>query len=664
MTALAYSSDVVSAAVQEFAVLRTPAQEPVLIFIVLFLVILLAPIAAERLGVPGIIGLIVAGIVIGPHALGLLERIGTIQVLGEAGLLYLMFLIGLDLDRESLSSNRRDSTVVTITTFALPMIIVTIAGMSLGLSTVGALIVATAFTSHTPVTYPLVQRFGLARNRSVVATIGATLLATVGALLLFAVVVAVAVGDLGPVFWLRFTVGLGGFLLLVMRGLPRITRWFFSGLGQDRMVRFLFTLVVFFGTAALADVLGLQAIVGAFLAGLGLARFVPDGSVLRDRIDFLGNALLVPVFLVSTGMLVDPVALLTNLDRLGLGIGLTAAAYGAKALAALIAAKVLGYDRAELGLMISLTGAQAAGALAVALVAVEMDLLQDRALDAVILVILITCIISSVLASRYAPRTKRPDRKPPALGETVVVPVANPATAGPLMSIAGLLAAQDSGKVLAVSVLGFEADRDALDEHRSAIEDAEQEALARGAEASSVVRIDSSASEGVLHTIVENDGSSVLLGWKGYANAREHFFGGIIDSVLAHVDVPAMVCRTSDEPIRRVVLPLSSPDLTPAGMYDLRFTCSVVSRIARELEVPVLVIAEVTDDRFGQMLEGVADLEYLHEDGTRGSVLREQCREGDLVVVGNTSSRPGIRQVAERIAQAVPDRTVLITVPR
>ncbi|MBW3577967.1 MAG: cation:proton antiporter [Actinobacteria bacterium] len=646
-------------------VLQLPLTHPAFVFIVVFGVMLVAPIAAERLGVPGLIGLIVAGTFVGPHTTGLLEREGVIEVLGDAGLLYLMFLVGLDLDRESFAEHRRPSLVFAAATFVIPMLLVTGAGVGLGLSLVGALIVASAFTSHTPITYPLVQRLGLARNPAVIATIGATLISTVGALLVFAIVAAIGDDVAPPVFWIQLVAILVVFLFLVLRGLPRLTKWFFAGLGQDRIARFVFVLVVLFGSAALAEITGIQAIVGAFLAGFGVAKFVPAGSWLRDRVEFLGQSFLVPVFLVSTGMIIDPIAVVTAPERIALGLGLTVAAFGAKTAAAGVTARVLGYSRPELGMMISLTGAQAAGALAVTLVAVEVGLLQERALDAVILVILLTCIGSVLIGERSAPRMQRPARKIPPLGRTVVVPIANPHSVGPLAELAGLIAVGDGGEVLAVNVLGFEASREQLDEHRTATEAAEKLARSRGADARSLVRIDSSPSEGVLHTVVENDASCVLLGWKGYANARENFFGGIIDTVLRQVRVTALVCRPgTDEAVERIVLAVTRADLTPAGRLDLDLSIEVATRLADEGGVPLLVIMPVNDKGVRERLGEQRETNRVLDPRRPTESLPQRTLEGDIVVLGTPPTRPGIGHNSERIARSVPDRTVIVAVRR
>lgn len=645
--------------------LSLPLTDPAYVFVVLFAVILLAPLVAERARAPGIIGLILAGVLIGPNALGLLERAGPIEVLGGVGLLYLMFLAGVDLDLEGFKEHRRDSLVFGTSTFVIPMLLNTAAGLALGLELLAALLIASALTSHTLLAFPIIQRFGLVKNRAVTATIGATLLATVAALLVLAVVAAAHTGEIGPVFWLRFTGSLTLFLVAILWGLPRLTRWFFAGLGQDRTVRFTFVLLVLFGASSLADVAGIEAIVGAFLAGLALNRFIPEGSILMERLQFLGSSLLIPLFLVATGMLIDPRLVVSDMSTLLLGVGLTAAALAAKFLAAWPAVRLLGFDRAELGMMTGLTGAQAAGALAAAIVAVDIGLIGDEVVNAIVLVILATSLISTQLTARAAPRMKRPERRPAALGKAVVVPVANPHTAGPLVRLAALVAGPDSGSVIPINILGFDASREQVEEHKKVTADAEKIALAHGAEARSQVRIDASPTAGVLHTVVEGGGTSVLLGWKGYANARENFFGGVIDAILARSPVPVLVCRPGvDEAVKRIVLALSAGDLGPSGTIALELAADVAARMAKQADVPLQVVTEQDDDRLPGLFTKVRKVDITRDGRKSPIALRSYTKEGDVVVIGTPPTRAGLGQNASRLARALPDRTLVATVPR
>jgi Kef-type K+ transport system membrane component KefB len=641
-----------------------PFTDPAFVFLALAAIILFAPIAAERLGAPGIIGLILAGMVVGPNVAGVLERDGAIALLGGVGLLYLMFLGGLDLDLDGFAERRTDSVIFGAASFVLPMLGLTLVGLALDLPLLAAILVASAFTSHTPVSYPIVQRYGLTRNAAVTATLGATLIAVVAALLVLAVVAALHQGDAGPGFWVRFVASLAAFLAFTQWVLPRIVRWFFSGLGQDRAVRYTFVLVVAFGVATLAGLAGIEPIVGAFLAGLALNRFIPEGSVLMERVQFLGSSLLVPLFLIATGMLVDP-AVLTDPQVLLGALALTAGTVVTKGLAALLTAKLRGFDVPELGVMFSLTVAQAAGALAAVTVAAEIGLIGQGTVNAAILVLIGTTLIAAAAAARAAPRVQQPERRAARIGDTVIVPVANPGSAAALVKLAALVAGPDGGEVIPVNILGFGADPSQVEEHRKITAEAEKVALANGAEARALVRIDASPTAGVLHTVVEGGGTSLLIGWKGFANARENFFGGVIDAILSASPVPVLVCRPGeDTSVGRVVLSVTPGDLAPAGLPGFELATKVAARISRQAEVPLLIVTEVEDPAIDALVADNRRAEVARDERKRVIALRERTRPGDIIVVGTPPSRAGLGQNASRLARAVPDRTLIAVVPR
>jgi Kef-type K+ transport system membrane component KefB len=289
------------------------------VFAVLLLLVLIGPKLAALVRLPGLVGLIGLGMLVGPNVFGVVSGDVLIGPLGFVGLLYLMFQAGLDLNLEGFAQHRRDSILFGTVTFVLPMVLVTAVALLLHIPFVAAVILASALTSHTLLSYPTVARFDLSSNRAVTATLGATLLATVGALLVLAVAAAGAEGKASTFYWVAFLSGLAIYLVVVLMGVPRFTRWFFTGLGQDRQVRLTFLLSGMGVAAVIADVIGIQAIVGAFLIGLAFNRFVPAGTVIDDRVRVLGNSLFIPAFLVSTGMMLDPVSLLTEPRTLILG---------------------------------------------------------------------------------------------------------------------------------------------------------------------------------------------------------------------------------------------------------------------------------------------------------------------------------------------------------
>jgi Kef-type K+ transport system membrane component KefB len=644
-----------------------PVDAPAAIFGLLFLAILIAPVLAERARIPGIIGLIAAGILLGPNGLGLLPQEGAIATLGGVGLLYLMFIGGLDLDLAGFARDRRDSVVFGVLTFVLPMVITTLACLwLLDLGIFASLILATAFASHTLLTLPLAQRFGLVQTRAVTASLGATLISTVAALLVLAVVAA-ASSDPGPLFWVTFPIGLVVFTAATMLGLPRVTRWFFSGLGQDRAVRLSFVMVALFAASLLADAVRIEPIVGAFLAGLALNRFVPPGTRVDERIHFLGDTLFVPVFLVSTGMLIDPVALVTDADVLHAGLVLTGAAIGSKALSAELTARILGFSSAERTLSLSLSVGQAAGALAAAIVAEDLGLIDQVIINAVVLVILVSALVASATAARAAPRVPAPVEHEAPLGRTVVVPVANPDSAEDLIRFAALLAGSDSGSVIPVNVLGFDASREQVSEQRRLTEAAETTALRHGAEARSLVRVDSTPTTGILHTIVEEGATAMLVGWKGFTDRREGFFGSVIDALVAATPVPVVVCHPGiDDEVGRVVLSVTHHDLSTAGEPGLRLAVAIATRMATQADVALVVISEDRPEAVRAHLP--ADrrdrTEIIVDDRRQPIALRHQTMAGDAVVMGVPPTSGRLDNRAIRVGRAIRDRTVLVAVPR
>ena len=644
-----------------------PLTDPGAVFAVLFLLVLLGPLLADRFRLPGIIGLVVGGMVVGPNVTGIIDQNTFIETIGYIGLLYLMFQGGLDLDMNGFIRRRRDSVVFGVATFVLPMVIVTAVSLALGLGWPASIIIASAFTSHTLLSYPTVVRFDLTKNRAVTATLGATLLVTVGALLVLAIAAAGVRGDSSIGFWLLFSAGLVGYLFLMLVTLPRFTRWFFTGLGQDRQIRLTFLLSGMGVAAVVAGLIGIEPIVGAFLAGLAFNQFVPSGTVIDDRVRVLGQSVFIPAFLISTGMLLDPVALLTDPRTLALGAAFVVAEVSSKWLAAEGSGRLMGVSRPERGVMFSLTVGQAAGALAAVIVADDLGLVGPEVVNAVVLVILVTALIAGVTADRSAPKVETPERTDVPLGTRVVVPVSNPRSVARLVRVGAQVAAADSGAVIAVNVLPFDARPDQMKAHRLLAAKAEETALRAGSEVSTSVRIDSTTVDGVLHTVVEQSGTCLVMGWKGYANRRESLFGATIDQIVSRSPVPVMVCRPGDDDVtRRVVVVITAEDLEPTGFRGTELAFEVGHRLARQAEVKLIVVNEVGAERVYPQLAswGVApDVQLITVEGVIGR-LNRLLVPGDVVLTGVPPVKSRLGKGARRLARAAAGRTVIVAVPR
>ncbi|MGH8909314.1 MAG: cation:proton antiporter [Egibacteraceae bacterium] len=637
-----------------------PLASPALVFAVLVALVLVAPVLAERVRVPGIIGLVVAGVVAGPGALGLLGRDGTVAILAELGLLYLAFQAGLAVDLDVLKAPRRPWLVVGGLVFAVPVALGVAAAALLGYGAHAAIMIGAWWATHALVAYPVYDRLRLGEDRSVQAAAGGTVVANTAALLVLALTVRSLGGPLDWVFWAMLAARLAVFLGLVLWVLPRVARWFFAGMGQDRSVRFLFVLSALFGAVALAEVAGLEGIVGAYLAGLALNRLAPRGGILMERIEFFGSAFLVPIFLISVGMLID-VRMLTSPDTLVTAIAFTAVAIVGKGLAAAGAGRWLGFDRAETATVFSLSVTQASLTLAGVVVGLDAGVIGRPTLDAVVPVIVVTCLAGTWTAHRWAQRLPRPPARPPGIGESVLVPVVNQGSARGLTRLAALLARPESGTVMPLTVVGPEVSDEELERGRRLAARAESMALSQGVEAAGLVRIDGSVSAGVLHTIVEYQATFMLIGWKGYAGTRESLFGSVVDEIVGRSSVPLAVVRLAGDSFDRILLSVYTGGLPLARRPGVQLAAEIARRVASGTGVRMEVLTDSEDGEISALFGDGAPV--VHRDPRRQHVaIGARARAEDLIVVSVSPTEAGLRTAATRIAWAAAESSIIVAV--
>jgi Kef-type K+ transport system membrane component KefB len=290
-----------------------PLGNPVLIFSLILFIILLSPILLRKLNIPGIIGLIIAGVVIGPYGLNILERNSAIDLFSTIGLLYIMFIAGLELDMNEFKSNRNKSILFGFFTFFIPLGIgFPVCFYLLGYDFNASLLTAGMFATHTLVAYPIVSKLGVSKNQAVAITVGGTILTDTAVLIMLAVIMGNSQGSLNSEFWIRLGVSLAIFSAIMFLIIPRIAKWFFRKLESEKHSHYIFVLSVVFFAAFLAEVAGVEPIIGAFVAGLALNKLIPHSSALMNRIEFIGNSLFIPFFLISVGMLVDVSVILSG----------------------------------------------------------------------------------------------------------------------------------------------------------------------------------------------------------------------------------------------------------------------------------------------------------------------------------------------------------------
>ncbi len=518
--------------------LDLPLEDPVLIFSLVLFIILLGPLVLNRLKIPPIIGLIIAGAIIGPNGFNLLLRDASIRLFGTVGLLYIMFLAGLEIDMQEFKKNRYRSLLFGLLTFLIPMGIGTWVSLHyLGYSMASSILLASMFASHTLLAYPIISRFGITRSRAVNITVGGTIITDTLALLVLAVIVGVVKGEMGPAFWWRLAISLAIFIFLVMYVFPKIARWFFKK-ENDSILQYIFVLATVFMAAFLAELAGMEAIIGAFAAGLALNRLIPRTSPLMNRIDFVGNALFIPFFLIGVGMLVDIRVFFKGWEVINVAVTMTLVATFCKLAAAWLTKLSLRLSRDEFLLMFGLSNAQAAATLAAVLIGynIVLDinadgtavrLLGEDVLNGTIVMILVTCTISTFTVARAAARLAILDAGPddhPVEGERnrMLVPLADLQDVNSLVELVLLMSRPKSReRRFALHVVDEMSARNGEGSAgRKLLEQAVKLAAATDTTLEPLERHDINIASGITYTVKEYKISDVVMGVgaKGYEN--------------------------------------------------------------------------------------------------------------------------------------------------
>ena len=428
-----------------YEIFSTPLTNNVALITIILAIILIIPIITKRFRIPQVIGLIICGIIIGPHALNIIDNKGAISLFSTIGILYIMFTAGLELDIHQFNANRKRSIIYAFLTMMCPIaIIFPIACFGFDMPALPAILTGCMFSTHTLIAYPAVSRYGVSHDVSVAVTVGGTIIVDAVVLILLAVLIGLASGNLTFDFWLKLGVSLIVFSIFMFFVVPAIGRWFFAHWHNERIQRYIFVIFMLMLSALVAELCDLEGIVGAFLAGLMLNRYIPKNSSLMHNIEFVGNVLFIPIFMVSVGMLVDIGVITQGVSTILLAILLSVAALGAKWLAAWISQKSFHYSPAQRKVMFGLSSARVAATLAIVLVAHRAGILNDTFLNAAILLILITCIVASfvtenaakALAIEHASREQQHDAT---TEERILLPLANPANAASLLNFANYI---------------------------------------------------------------------------------------------------------------------------------------------------------------------------------------------------------------------------------
>ena len=485
--------------------------------------LLLAPLLSARLRLPEIAGLIVAGMVVGEHGLGLFHLDITFRLLGKVGLLYLMFLAGLEINLADFQRYRKPGLVFGTLTFLIPQALGMVgARVLLRFTWPQSILLASMFASHTLIPFAAVQRFGLGRSRAATTAIGGTILTDTAALLVLAVIVRGAAGDgIGAAFWIRMALALAALVGGTLYLLPRLGEWFFRRAAPDGASEFIFVLAATFLVAYAAELAGLEPIIGAFLAGLALSPIVPGLGVLTSRLHFTGHALFIPFFLLSVGMRVDLRALVAGRDGWTVAAFMVGTVVATKWLAAHLSGRLLGYDRDETQLVFGLSVNQAAATLAAVLVGVQVGIFGEAVLNGAILMILVTCLIGPWFAERGARRlAAREDLRPGAPRREsgrILVPLAAPVHVDAIVDMAAVLRPDRCREAMYPLHVAGEGsgDRERVAGAERLLEGAAARAAAAAIPAIPLARLDSNVAGGILNAAAEFRADLILMGWQG-----------------------------------------------------------------------------------------------------------------------------------------------------
>lgn len=529
-----------------------PLKDPVPIFSLVLFIILLAPIILRKFRIPSIIGLILAGVAIGDHGFKVIEQ-GSIDLFGKAGLLYIMFLAGLELDMTDFLKNRHRSLIFGAFTFFIPM------AMGYALCTyvfnfglMPTLLISSMFATHTLVAYPLASRMGVGKNEAVTIAVGGTIITDTAVLLILAIITGAASGNLNSGFWLRLGVSLTVFAVVVMYGFPMIGRWFFKKIKDDKTSHFIFVLAMVFLASFLAELAGVEPIIGAFLSGLALNRLIPHTSPLMSRLEFVGSALFIPFFLISVGMLIDLRGLFRGQQALFIAGSLAIVALLSKWLAAYLTQLCFGYSNAQRNVLFGLTTARVAATIAVILVGFNMGIINEDVLNGTIILVLLTCLVSSFVTENASRKLAiiEADKMPEMADEPerILMPIANPDKMEALLDFAVMI--KDAKSVAPIYPLAIVQDDEEAKERihisQRMMEKAILHAAVTESEVKVVTRVDLNIADGIARATKELLISDVILAWSDKTSTTDRFFGTIFgtttDNVLNSVWETIYVC--------------------------------------------------------------------------------------------------------------------------
>ena len=533
-----------------------PLTEPTWIYLGVLCIVLFAPLIFNKLRMPHIIGMILAGLLIGPNGLNVIERDSSFELFGEVGLFYIMFLASLEINMQEMKQAKGGALLMGLAVFAIPIALGLLANIFILKydNFMTSLLLASMYASYTLISYPIVARYGLSRLKCVNFVVGGTIITDTLTLFVLAIIVGVSKGEANMWFVLLMFVKLLAVGAVIILFFPRIARYFFRNY-NDSVIQYVFVMMLLFLGAGLMKLAGMEGILGAFITGLVLNRLIPHSSPLMRRIDFVGNAIFIPFFLIGVGMMIDISVLFKGGNSLVVAAVMIVAALTGKWLASFLVSKTYRMSSGERNLMFGLSTSQAAATLAAAIVGNKYGLLNEDVLNGTILLILVTCIVSSIVADRASRKliiSGKVLNSPAKLSsKKTLLALANPNMVDRLMDLALLVRKENSQIPLSAITVVLDEDKQRQEQASKVLDQAANIAASVNVPLLTKMRLTTNLAHGIIHEIKENDYRELILGFHKKETANDTFLGNVLPEVLNSVDCQVVIARM-DIPLNTV----------------------------------------------------------------------------------------------------------------
>lgn len=667
--------------------LSLPIEDPVLKFLLVLVIILAAPLLLNKIKVPHLLGLIIAGAIIGPNGFNVLSRDSSIVVTGTTGLLYIMFLAGLEIDMGDFKKNKWKSLTFGLYTFIVPFVLGYLGGYYLlHFSMLTSILFASLFSSHTLIAYPLVSKLGIAKNKAVNITVGGTMITDILALLVLAVIVGMSQGDVGTEFWVKLSVSFVVFALIVLIVFPIIGRWFFKRV-DDKISQYIFVLVMIYLAAMLAELAGVEAIIGAFFAGLALNRLIPHTSSLMNRVEFVGNAIFIPFFLISVGMLIDFKVFFKSWETLEVAGIMLVASIGGKYLSAIATQKTFRLTKEEGKLIFGLSSASAAATLASVMVGYNIilsetetgepvRLLNEHVLNGSILLILISCTISSFISMASAQKIAESDNEDTVSGnsheeENILLAINHEETVERMVNLGILIKAHSNTEdLVALNVINEDKNESSVKNAEKLLHQAADTAAAADVKLQALKRYDNDVINGVNNVIKEQKITDLIIGLEDEKGFSPSFVYNLYNGYLQNDDVNVLVYHAAQplSTIKRYAVMIPENAHKEAGFFHSLLR---VWNIARNSGATIVFYAPENILDILQKIIKKANIEAefiimnTWQDGERTAT---QLKDDEALIIfmakrGMQSYIPRMRLIPEMLNRYLSDNNYLLIFP-